>query len=209
MGQRSPTARWPARTGAGPVRDHRPLLREPREAAIDDTLLVRRAREGCLDAYRTLVERHASRAYRLAFGMLGSREDAEDVTQEALLAAWLALPTFRADASFATWLYRIVTTRALNKSTRTARTAAFDTIPEPADPGRGPAEQTEQNLIADAITEAIAALPTAQRVALVLHQFEGLSYGEIAEITDSTVATVRSHLHRARRTLATTLQDWR
>lgn len=179
------------------------------DPAIDDAYLVRRAREGYLDAYQALVERHAPRAYRVALRLLGNHEDAEDVTQDALLAAWQALPGFRAEASFSTWLYRIVTTRALNKSTRTARTAALDTTPEPADPGRGPAEQTEQNLIADAITEAIAALPTAQRVALVLHQFEGLSYGEIAEITDSTVATVRSHLHRARRTLATTLQDWR
>lgn len=209
MGQRSPTARWPARTGAGPVRDHRPLLREPREAAIDDTLLVRRAREGCLDAYRTLVERHASRAYRLAFGMLGSREDAEDVTQEALLAAWLALPTFRADASFATWLYRIVTTRVLNKATRTARTRPLDAAPEPADPARGPAEQAEQHLSAAAVAEAVAELPAAQRVALVLYQFEGLSYDDIAEITHSTVPAVRSHLYRARRTLATRLDDWR
>ncbi|MEV8517979.1 sigma-70 family RNA polymerase sigma factor [Dactylosporangium sp. NPDC051484] len=176
------------------------------EPAIDDAYLVRRAREGYLDAYQVLVERHGPRAYRVALRLLGNREDAEDVTQDALLAAWQALPTFRAEASFATWLCRIVTTRALNKSTRTART---ETLNETPDPARGPAEQAEQDLIATAVAEAIDALPAAQRLALILHQFEGLSYNEIAEITDSTVAAVRSHLYRARRTLATTLQDWR
>ncbi|GAA0706834.1 RNA polymerase sigma factor [Dactylosporangium roseum] len=179
------------------------------QPAIDDAYLVRRAREGYLDAYHVLVERHGPRAYRVALRLLGNREDAEDVTQDALLAAWQALPTFRAESSFATWLYRIVTTRALNKSTRTVRTETINATPEPADPARGPAEQAEQDLIAAAVTEAIDALPTAQRLALILHQFEGLSYSEIAEITGSTVAAVRSHLHRARRTLATTLQDWR
>ncbi|MEV6923744.1 RNA polymerase sigma factor [Dactylosporangium sp. NPDC051485] len=194
MGARSPTAGRPPRTTSGPV---------------DDTQLVRRARDGCLDAYRTLVERHAPRAYRVALGLLGRREDAEDVTQEALLAAWLALPTFRGDASFATWLYRIVTTRALNKRTRTARTRPLDTMPEPTDPARGPAEQAEEHLAAAAVTEAVTELPAAQRVALVLYQFEGLSYEDIAEITHSTVPAIRSHLYRARRTLATRLHDWR
>ncbi|WP_432994747.1 RNA polymerase sigma factor [Dactylosporangium sp. CA-233914] len=209
MGHRSPTARGPARTAAGPLPEGVRPPPGPVDAAIDDTLLVRRAREGCLDAYRVLVERHAPRAYRVALGMLGSREDAEDVTQEALLAAWLALPAFRGDASFATWLYRIVTTRALNKSTRTARTRPLDAAPEPADPARGPAERAEEHLAAGAVTAAMAELPAAQRVALVLYEFEGLSYDAIAEITHSTVAAVRSHLYRARRTLATRLHDWR
>ncbi|MGI5240159.1 RNA polymerase sigma factor [Dactylosporangium sp. CA-139066] len=170
---------------------------------------MRRARDGCLDAYRALVERHATRAYRVALAMLERPEDAEDVTQEALLAAWLALPTFRGDASFATWLHRIVTTRALNRSTRAARTRPLDAVPEPADPARGPAEQAEQHQAAVAVAEAVAELPAAQRVALVLYQFEGLSYDDIAEVTHSTVPAVRSHLYRARRTLATRLHDWR
>ncbi|WP_433605388.1 RNA polymerase sigma factor [Dactylosporangium sp. CA-139114] len=194
MGPRSPDVRRQARTVVGPT---------------DDTMLVRRARDGCLDAYRVLVERHAPRAYRVALGVVGRHEDAEDVTQEALLAAWLALPTFRGDASFATWLHRIVVTRALNRSTRAARTRPLDAMPEPADPARGPAEQAEQHLAAVAVTEAVAGLPAAQRVALVLYQFEGLSYDDIAAITDSTVPAIRSHLYRARRTLATRLHDWR
>jgi RNA polymerase sigma-70 factor (ECF subfamily) len=179
------------------------------DPAIDDGYLVRRAQDGYVDAYEVLVERYASRAYRVALRLLGNREDAEDVTQDAFLAAWQALPGFRAEASFSTWLYRIVTTRALNKATRTARTEGLDTVPEPPDRNRGPADRVQEALAADAVSEAVAALPPAQRIALVLHQFEGLSYRQIADITHSTVPAVRSHLHRARRTLASTLRDWR
>src|SRR2546430_10677427 len=116
-----------------PRRGERAATRRSMDPAIDDGYLVRRAQDGYLDAYEVLVERYASRTYRVALRLLGNREDAEDVTQDALLAAWQALPGFRAEASFSTWLYRIVTTRALNEATRTAHTEGLDTIPEPPD----------------------------------------------------------------------------
>jgi RNA polymerase sigma-70 factor (ECF subfamily) len=179
------------------------------DPVVSDAYLVRRTQEGYIDAYEALVSRHAPRAYRVALRLLGNRHDAEDVTQEALIAAWQALPRFRADASFATWLYRIVTTRALNAINRGRRTDSAPTDPELGDAGRGPADQVERAQAADAVVAAVAALPPPQRVALVLHEFEGLSYAQIAEITASTIPAVRSHLHRARRTLASTLRDWR
>jgi RNA polymerase sigma-70 factor, ECF subfamily len=179
------------------------------DPAVGDAYLVRRAQEGYLDAYEALVSRHAPRAYRVALRLLGNPHDAEDVTQDALIAAWQALPRFRADASFATWLYRIVTTQALNAITRSRRAYDIANGSEVHYAGRGPADQIERAQAADAVTAAVAALPPPQRVALVLHQFEGLSYAQIAEITASTIPAVRSHLHRARRTLASTLRDWR
>jgi RNA polymerase sigma-70 factor (ECF subfamily) len=179
------------------------------DPAVGDAYLVRRAQEGYVDAYEALVARHAPRAYRVALRLLGNSHDAEDVTQEALIAAWQALPRFRADASFATWLYRIVTTRALNAINRSRRTDSAPTDSELHDTGRGPADQVERAQTADAVTAAVAALPPPQQLALVLHEFEGLSYAQIAEITASTVPAVRSHLYRARRTLAATLRDWR
>ena len=175
----------------------------------DDAYLVRRAREGYLDAYEILLARHAPRVYRVALRLLNNPDDAEDVAQEALVTAWQALPRFRAEASFTTWLYRIVTTRALNFVNRTPRPDPVDTAAEVADQSPGPAEQTELAHTSRAVANAIAALPPPQRVALVLHQFENLTYAQIAGITATTVPAVRSHLHRARRTLATRLQDWR
>lgn len=176
---------------------------------VDDAYLVRRAQEGYLDAFELLVRRYADRAYRVAYRMLGDHQDAQDVAQESLTAAWQGLPRFRRDASFSTWLYRIVTRRAINRLTRAHHSDTSDLLAELPDNRSGPAEQSERHHAADAVTSAIADLPVAQRVVVVLHHFEGLSYAEVADITQSTVPAVRSHLFRARRTLARSLEEWR
>jgi RNA polymerase sigma-70 factor (ECF subfamily) len=106
------------------------------DPAVGDAYLVRRAQEGYLDAYEALVSRHAPRAYRVALRLLGNPYDVEDVTQDALIAAWQALPGFRGDASFATWLYRIVTTRALNTINRRRRAEPIEDGSEIHDKGR-------------------------------------------------------------------------
>jgi RNA polymerase sigma-70 factor (ECF subfamily) len=110
---------------------------------------------------------------------------------------------------FSTWLYRIVTRRALNKVTRGRAAELADLLDEVADPVPGPAAQAERNLAVDAVTDALAALPFPQRAVVILHHFEGLSYAEVAEVTRSSVPAVRSHLFRARRTLGTKLEEWR
>ena len=89
------------------------------EQTSDDGYLVRRAQEGYVDAYAELVDRHGPLAYRVALRLLGNHQDAEDVAQEALVTAWQQLPRFKARSSFSTWLYRIVTRKALNRITRT------------------------------------------------------------------------------------------
>lgn len=176
---------------------------------VEDAYLVQRAQEGYLDAYSELVSRHSTLAYRVALRLVGNPQDAEDVAQESLVAAWQQLPRFRGNASFSTWLYRIVTHRALNKITRTRRTDSLDLLKEPDDRRAGPFQSVERDLTVDAVTNAVTALPPVQRVAVVLHHFEGLSVAEVARITGSTEAAVRSHIFRARRTLAGTLAEWR
>lgn len=179
------------------------------EADVDDAYLVQRAQEGYLDAYAQLVERHGALAYRVALRMLGDHHDAEDVAQEALVTAWQSLPRFKADSHFSTWLYRIVTRRALNRITRTKTSDSLDLLGDLGPTGEETAGRVERNMTVDAVTDAVTALPAAQRAAVVLHHFEGLSNAEIARVTGSTVPAVRSHLFRARRTLTTTLQEWR
>ncbi len=95
---------------------------------VDDDYLVRRAQEGYVDAYADLVDRHGPLAYRVALRLLGNHQDAEDVAQEALVTAWQQLPGFQADSSFPTWLYRIVTRRALNRITRSRVTESLDLL---------------------------------------------------------------------------------
>src|SRR5579859_608167 len=175
---------------------------------VGDAYLVARAREGYLDAYEMLVQRHSAMAYRVALRLSGNHHDAQDIAQEALVAGWQNLARFRADSSFSTWLYQIVARRALNKVTRSRAAEDLDLIADVPDHEREPAAQAERNLAVDAVADALVALPFAQRAVVVLHHFEGLSYAEVAAVTRSTVPAVRSHLFRARGTLGTTLGDW-
>jgi RNA polymerase sigma-70 factor, ECF subfamily len=178
-------------------------------ADVDDAYLVQRAREGYLDAYADLVDRHGQLAYRVALRLLGNHHDAEDVAQEALVAAWQQLPRFKANSRFSTWLYQIVTRKALNRITRTRATESLDLASDVPDAGDEPGQRAERDQTVDAVTAAVAALPPPQRIAVVLRHFEGLSNAEIARITQSTIPAVRSHLFRGRRTLSQTLQEWR
>lgn len=179
------------------------------QPVVGDAYLVARARDGYLDAYELLVQRHSAMAYRVALRLTGDHHDAQDVAQEALIAAWEGLDRFREESSFSTWLYRIVTRRALNRVTRGGDARTLDLLPEVADPAMQPAEKAERNLAVDAVTDALLALPFAQRTVIVLHHFERLSYAEVAVVTGTTEPAVRSHLFRARRALARTLDEWK
>jgi RNA polymerase sigma-70 factor, ECF subfamily len=176
---------------------------------VDDAYLVARAREGYLDAYELLVQRHSAMAFRVALRLTGNHHDAQDVAQESLIAAWESLGQFQAGSSFSTWLYRIVTRRALNRVTRGRDDRSLDLLPDRADASMGTADKAERNLAVDAVTAALLALPFTQRTVIVLHHFEGLSYAEVASVTGATEPAVRSHLFRARRALAKTLQEWK
>ena len=178
----------------------------------DDAYLVGRAVDGYTDAFELLVERHTAAVFRVALRITGDRGHAQDITQETFLAAWQSLSKFRGDSAFTTWLFQIVTRRALNDVTRGRTRHATDLLADlpddlaPRSGTGGPDASTES--AADAVTAAVADLPLPQRVAIVLHHFEGLSYNEIATVTSSTVPAIRSHLFRARRTLAASLQGW-
>ena len=175
----------------------------------EDSYLVQRAQEGYLDAFSELVDRHALRAYRVALRMLGNHHDAEDIAQESLVAAWQHLAGFRIESSFQTWLYQIVTRRALNRIRRARAVSSLDPLDEVSDEDAGPAAEAERARTIDAVSAAVAALPPAQRMTVVLHHFEGLPYQQVAQITGMTVPAVRSHLYRGRRALAESLAEWR
>jgi RNA polymerase sigma-70 factor (ECF subfamily) len=177
--------------------------------AVGDAYLVARAQEGYIDAYELLVQRHSAMAYRVALRLTGDHHDAQDVAQEAFLAAWEGLDRFRASSSFSTWLYQIVTRRALNKVTRDRSASSTELPLELPDTADQPPEQAERHLALDAVTDALLALPFPQRVVIVLHHFEGLTYAEVAAVTGSTEPAVRSHLFRGRRALGKTLEEWR
>lgn len=170
---------------------------QARENAQSDEVLVRAAQAGSADAFGCLVERHADRVYRVALRMLWCEADAEDATQDALLHAWRSLGYFRAEASFTTWMYRIVTNRSLSliRSRRPDLPIESFNLTGAAST---PEELVEARERVRALAGAFALLTPDRRAPLVLREVEGLSYAEIADILELSVPAVKSRIHRAR-----------
>src|SRR3989304_2698094 len=170
---------------AGPEGPHR----EPE----DDRNLVGRAKQGARGAFATLVRRHQGRAFNLAYQMVRNREDALDISQEAFARAYTSLPTFKGEASFSTWLHRIVVNLAIDslRRKRVAGTASYDdtrAVPgEPeAEPSArdDPATALESKQVRALLARGIAQLPPAQQAGLVLREIEGMSYEDIARTVE-------------------------
>ncbi len=184
----------------------------------DDAALIERCRAGDLTAFEPLVEKYRQRVWRLAYNFLRDREEAWDVAQEAFIRAYQALPSFRGQSAFYTWLYRIVMNVAADRArSRGARGRAFGTerVPE-EDWDRVLADQNAADEAPDAaaarreqrrkIDEALALLPEHHRKIIVLSDLEGLSYREIADTLEIPMGTVMSRLHNARKRLRDALK---
>lgn len=172
-----------------------------------DGWLARAAADRDEGAFEQLVRRHTDALYAGALRATGSPDTAQDVVQEAWLAAWVGLPAFRGHSTVRTWLIRIVTTRALNTLRRPKRTVPLDSVPEPATAGTE--REAEVRERAAAVRRAVAALPKRQREAVVLRDLEGLSYDEVAQALGCSVPSVKSALFRGRQALAADLEQYR
>jgi RNA polymerase sigma-70 factor, ECF subfamily len=173
----------------------------------DESLLAAHLR-GDPHAFGQLVARHERRVYGLCLRILGSREDAEDATQEAFLAALRKASTFRQAAAFTTWLYRVAVNAATDQARRRGRARLspldHDDVGLTADPGGDPGE-----LVATAVTvqAALAQIPEEFRVAVVLCDLYRVPYAEAAQILEVPVGTVKSRVFRGRAALAERLGE--
>ncbi len=173
---------------------------------IDEAELIARSRQGDLDAFNRLVERYQRPVYNLCLRMLTAPQAAEDATQDAFIAAYRALDSFRG-GSFRAWLFRIAT-NACYDELRRRRSRPILSLDEPQGaeqlpldlPHPGPTlEEHAQRLeLARYLQEALDALPVDQRLAIVLCDIQGFDYSEIAEITGASLGTVKSRIARAR-----------
>ncbi|HWH33460.1 MAG TPA: sigma-70 family RNA polymerase sigma factor [Egibacteraceae bacterium] len=155
-------------------------------------------------ALEELIRRHRDAAYRIALRICLNGADAEDVAQEAFVRVWRSLGRFRADSAFSTWLYRIVTNLALNTVTRRREQPAE--LAESQFPAElDPASRVQQRERLAALGAALASLTPEQRACWVLREVEGLSYEELAEVLELTLASVKGRLFRARAELAAAL----
>jgi RNA polymerase sigma-70 factor (ECF subfamily) len=184
----------------------------------DDAALIARAKRGNLDAYNALVLRHQDSAYTLAYRLMSDSHSAADAVQDAFIAAWRKLDTYRG-GSFRAWLLRIVTNRCYDalRSQQRRPTVSIDggrdeDDPEPLqlpDAGDTPEAAALRRELQRAIQQCISALGDDQRVVLVLSDVEGLSYEDIAEQTRAQLGTVKSRLSRARAAVRDCLQGAR
>jgi len=186
---------------------------EPSEtgARSSESDLLAAVAAGDTDAYGHLVERYQDRLYQTMWGILGSREDARDIVQEAFVQAYLKLDSFRAEARFYTWLYRIATNLAWSQKRRKRPTISWDRVREqagvePVDRQAGPEGLASRREQIEKLWVALDQMPRQAREILVLRELEGCSYEAIGEILKLPVGTVRSRLFRARARLRSQFQ---
>ncbi len=166
--------------------------------AADEQQLVQMVQGGNHDAFRLLVERYMRQAYNVAYGFVNDHDDAEDVAQESFVRAYQSIGTFRGEAGFGTWLYRIVTNLSLNRvrqkkiSDRRHVAADDETLVLTGDGAADPGDQE----IRHAIERALHELPTLQRAVVILRHLNGLSTRQVSSILSCSEGTVKVHLHR-------------
>ncbi len=183
----------------------------------DDNEIIRRIIEGNKNEYRILVERYQQMVFRTCMGFVHNSADAEDITQDVFIKAYLSLKTFRMESSFSTWLYRIAVNASLNREREKKKnfivrylsdlmSTGSDTIPvseiyESQDP--------ESILIGEEhrarVKKALDSLPDNQRTAIILSKYEDLSQKEIADIMGKSEGAVEALLQRAKANLRTRL----
>ncbi len=178
-----------------------------------DRALVLKAQAGDREAFGALVSRYMQQAYRTALGLVGSHEDALDLSQEAFARAFRARRRIDPDRPFYAWLYQILRRLCFNflRDRKTRRTRLAEAGPWLVEEARSHAEDpgraAERADLRSRLTAAIEQLPEREREVLVLREFEGLRYREIADLLGIPIGTVMSRLYGARKALVTRLGD--
>ena len=174
---------------------------------MTDEELVRAAAKGSAEAFGELVRLYENKVYTLALRMCANPEDARDVAQEAFLSAWKGLPSFRGEAGFATWLYRLTSNAAIDHLRKVRRQRGEVSLEDEAvaltaaSGGPGPQEEAEGAELREAVSEAMGRLSDGHRQVLVLREMQDLSYEEISQVLEVDLGTVKSRISRARNAL--------
>lgn len=184
-----------------------------------EALLIADLCEGDETALAPLVEKYKRMVYRLAMQITKNHTDADDVMQETFIKVYRSIRTFRKDAAFETWLYRIAVNEALNfvKRRERRRESALEAAAEGeyevatrhrAQIASDPHVHAEKAELRHHVTKAVNSLSLKHRTVVILHEFEGLTHAEIASILNCSEGTVRSRLHYARKKLRTLLKPY-
>lgn len=214
--RKSTTQRAPARGNAA-----RPAHRTPASdpAAPPDMVLVRRVKGGDTEAFNELVRRYQDRVYTVISGQVRNPEDALDLTQEVFVKAYRSLPAFRENSVFYTWLYRIAINACIDFARRRERALkpislccdapdGMELEPEDVRPSANPERCLLNSEMGSLLRDWIQSLPDAMRMALILHDVEGLSQEETAQVMGCPLGTAKSRIQRAREELRRRLKTY-
>lgn len=201
---------------SGPIHPPEPTRLE---AAEEDLRLVQRVLQGESDAFEGLIHRHQQRIYATVYHMTANHEDATDLTQETFIKAFQALKSFKGDASFYTWVYRIAVNKTLNHlKQRKQRThmslndldSQVENDPELVAlvSDKTPRRDAALTELQEKLNAALLKLSEPHRLVVTLHDIQGLAHEEIARIMECNVGTVRSRLFYARQQLQAWLSDY-
>jgi RNA polymerase sigma-70 factor, ECF subfamily len=198
--------------------DERPA-EPPQSVQVEETELVRRARQGDMSAYDDLVRRYQERIYATIYHMTANHEDANDLAQEAFIKAFQALKSFKGGSSFYTWVYRIAVNKTINflkqRKNRVQISLNDLDINAENDPDlvalvsdKTPRRDINLAELQEKLNEAMLKLSEHHRLVVALHDVQGMSHEEIATIMDCNIGTVRSRLFYARQLLQSYLSDY-
>ena len=180
-----------------------------------DEDLVARSMGGDLDSFNQLILRWERPIFALAYRVIGREEDARDVCQETFLRAFRALPGFKGQAKFSSWLYRIALNLCRDWIRRRRRSPVVE-LPDGIDPvelaaERGPVESVEDLVsrkeLSEAVSEAMALLPEEQRTAIILKEYHGMTFQEIADLQGCPLSTVKTRLYQGLTVLRRSLES--
>ena len=175
--------------------------------AADEQQLLLHAKDGDREAFRVLVERYMKQAYNIAYGFVNNHDDAEDIAQESFVRVYQSIASFRGDARFSTWLYKIVMNLSLN---RMKQRRNVNHEPMPAEIMMVHEETSffgaRDPHIRMHVERALHQLPTLQRAVVILRHIDGLSTRQVSSILRCSEGTVKTHLHRGLKKMKIQLQ---
>ena len=197
-----------------------PAQDAPRSSERDfDWAVVQRVQAGNVGAFDQLVQKYRQQIFSVIYNMTSNREDASDLTQETFIKAFQAIARFKGKSSFFTWIYRIAinTTNTFLKKRSRRRYISYENINEEVTTSEiferlTAKSRSEKGALVhelqEKLNDSLQKLSPKHRTVVVLHEIEGLSHNEIAEITKTSVGTVRSRLHYAKQQLQSYLKDY-
>jgi RNA polymerase sigma-70 factor, ECF subfamily len=170
----------------------------------DEQELIQQVQDGDHGAFRILVERYMKNAYNVAYGFVGDHDDAQDVAQEAFVRAYRSIGSFRREASFGTWLYRIVSNLSMNHIRRHRSIAKWEVRDADGALGStaGPSHEHGSPDLKEHLERALHRLPTLQRAVVILRHLNGMSTKQVSSILQCSEGTIKTHLHRGLRKMS-------